>query len=151
MKCEHGPFQITDVLIHLLHLREKYAFQIIFDLFYRPFVFFASDLLHDVRLAEEIAVQSFLVLIRDSLSIKSSSELKKWLFDTITEKCICQLEVDQSSKISEERDFNISAETARAKAFILNSMLTDKEMKARQGRVFCYVCIDKNNLFLKSV
>ncbi len=88
-------------LLQLIKNSDKKAFELIFRLYYQPLKQFASKILNDTELAEDI-VQEVFVQFWETRTNMSIVSLKSYLYTIVKNKCLNQLRHLKVRKIHHE-------------------------------------------------
>jgi RNA polymerase sigma-70 factor (family 1) len=74
-------------LINGFHNGNEISIRQLYDLHYRPLCYFADKLINDKQEAEDIAVDTFLKLLRKKADFNSLSDIKSFLFTAARNAC----------------------------------------------------------------
>ena len=83
-----NDYLLSDDFINRLVKREKAAFQLLFDAFYRSLCFFATKIIHDPNAVEDIVQDVFITLLEKKMLFQSEVHLKNFLYLSIRNSCL---------------------------------------------------------------
>lgn len=78
----------SELLIEGLHKGEEKSIRTLYAMHYRPLCYFAENIIHNKSEAEDIAVESFLELLKKKTDFDNLADIKSFLFTVIRNACI---------------------------------------------------------------
>jgi RNA polymerase sigma factor (sigma-70 family) len=87
-------------LLHNFQRGEEAAVRTLYDLHYRPLVYFAAEILMDQEEAEDIAVDSFLKLLERREGFQSLPSIRSYLYTTVKNACVDVLRRTKSREMN---------------------------------------------------
>ena len=97
---------------HLYREGDKNAFEKVFDLYYRPIVYYALKILHEDSYAEDIVSESFRKAWENRLRIETPRHLENFLYFVTRNACISYLRSDRVTQSTEKEWSRISDDEA---------------------------------------
>ncbi|MEO7047548.1 MAG: RNA polymerase sigma-70 factor [Ferruginibacter sp.] len=99
----------------------------IYDLNYRPLCYFADQLINNTAEAEDIAVESFLKLLKKRADFKNYAEIKSFLFTVVRNACFDFL---RKAKVVDRSKMELTYLAPAAESFGEEEMITAKVLQA---------------------
>jgi RNA polymerase sigma-70 factor (family 1) len=139
------PLSDQDI-IALFKRGEHAAFDHLFKLYYRPLVYYGSQLVADEQEAEDIVVETFVKLLRKRTDFDKLPDIKAFLFTSVRNACYDHLRYTQRHETSHQELIYLTGkeeiieDLEMIKAKVLQEIYNEIEnLPAQCQKVFKYV------------